>query len=355
VFKPISLPRQLVSRSVVSSRGSAEGSILIIALWSLCLLATFTVILGYEVRQKLTLVKRLEERDKLRLIAEAAVKKTILQIKTENQNPKNYYTLNDVLSNNIGAFKDIEIGDGKANICYNYIDEQSGERLTRYGTSDEEGKININKIDLAVLERLFIIGVGLDQIEAQELAASIIDWRDSDSELSIPSGSAESQYYRNLEYPCEAKNAEFEVLDELLLVKGITQDIFEKIKNYITIYGEGRVNINTAPKIVLLALGLNEDNATKILFWRYGQDGIIGTSDDNIFEDTSDIIPKLRQAYSLNDAEVAHMSRVSDQYLSTKSDNFMIRSVARLNNRETTSEVICVADRIGKIMYWQES
>ena len=291
----------------------------------------------------------------MRLIAEAAVKNTILQIRKESQNQKNYYALNDALSDNISAFKDIEIGDGKANICYNYIDEQSAERLTRYGTSDEEGKININKIDLAVLERLFIIGVGLDQIEAQELAASIIDWRDSDSELSIPSGSAEGQYYRNLEYPYEVKNAEFEVPDELLLVKGMTQDIFEKTKNYITIYGDGRVNINTAPKIVLLALGLSEDIVAKILFLRYGQDGIMGTSDDNILEDSSDIMPKLRQSYGLNDAEVTQMSTISDKYLSTKSDNFMIRGIARLNNRNTISEVVCVVNRIGEIMYWQES
>jgi len=353
-FRTLSLPRQSASRSAVSPRGNTQASILIIALWSLCLLSTFAVILGYEIRQKLTLVQRLEERDKLYLIAEAAVNKTIIQIRKENQNPKNYYALNDPLSNAPRAFQGIEIGDGTADICYNY-DGQSAQGVIRYGALDEEGKININEIDLPVLERLLGIVVDSDQTQAQELAVSIIDWRDKDSELSNPSAGAEGRYYRSLEYPYKAKDAKFEVLEEVLLVEGMTEDIFTKVKKYITIYGDGKVNVNTAPRAVLLALGLSGENTDKILNFRYGNDGLEGTADDNIFDDPSGIASRLNKTYPLGDAEILQIDTISERYLTTSSHYFMIEARAQLNNRKNTARVVCIVDEGGKILYWQES
>jgi type II secretory pathway component PulK len=295
----------------------------------------------------------LEERDKLHLIAEAAVKKTIIQIRKENQNPKNYYALNDPLNNNAGVFKNIEIGDGTANICYNY-DEQSDQGIISYGVSDEERKININEMELPVLERLLRIVAGSDPIQAQELAASIIDWRDEDSELSIPSGSAEDQYYRNLEHPYEAKDAKFEVLEEVLLVKGMSEDIFTKIKKYITIYGDDKVNINTAPRTVLLALGLNGETTDKILNFRCGNDGLEGTADDNTLDNPSDIALRLSKLYPLTTAEMLQLDTISERYLTVNSYYFMIEALSRLNNRKNTGKVVCIVDEDGKILYWQE-
>jgi len=286
----------------------------------------------------------------LYLIAEAAVNKTIVQIRKESQNPKNYYALNDPLSNDTSAFQGIEIGDGTVDICYNY-DGQSAQGGIRYGAFDEEGKININEIDLAVLERLLRIVIDSDQMLAQELAVSIIDWRDKDSGLS----GAENQYYRGFEYPYKAKDAKFEVLKEVLLVEGMTEDIFTKIKKYITIYGDGKVNVNTAPRAVLLALGLSEKNTDKILNFRYGNDGLEGTVDDNIFDDPSGIASRLNKAYPLTDAEILQIDAISERYLTTSSHYFMIEALAKLNNRKNTARVVCIVDQGGKILYWQES
>lgn len=330
---------------------NSKASILILALWSLCLLATFAVILGYEVRQKLTLVNRLDERDRLHFIAEAGIKKAISQIKEEPE--KNYDALKDDWSNSI-VFKEIDIGDGKFSISHDYINVHTGLTESWYGLIDEESKININKVNQTIMERLFRV-VDFDETQAQELAAAIVDWRDSDSELSIPLGSAEDSYYRNLEYPYEAKDANFEVLEEVLLVKGIDKNIFEKIKNYITIYGSGKINVNTASKTILLALGLSEDIVDKIVSFRLGEDGIIGTSDDNVFDTPSNIVPKLSQSFHLSDSEIANLGVIVDQYLVTNSHNFMARCISKLNGKKKTTEVICVINRSGKILYWQES
>jgi len=354
-LKPISSQRQSVFRPAADRK----GSILVIALWSLCLLVVFAINLGNGVRQKLILVYRLDEKSKLRFIAEAGIKKAIVELRKGKETIANtgeiYDSLNDNWSNNVSAFKDVDIGGGTFNISYTYIDGKSPYPTIRYGLIDEQRKININTADEKILRHLFRLVLDFTEVEAQELAASIVDWRDSDSELSIPLGSAEDYDYQGLRYPYEAKDTRFEVLEELLLVNGMDEEIFEKIKDYVTIYGDGKVNINTTSKVVLVALGLNEGLADKILYFRYGKDGTLSTPDDNVFVMSSTIVPELSQFCNLSDSEVAQLSVIVDKYLAVGSDTFKIRSVSKLDNGKNTAEITCMVNRRGKILYWQES
>jgi len=290
------------------ARPTDRGSILVIAIWSLCLLTTFAVYLGFGVRQKIIMVERLDTRDRLHFIAEAGVKKAILELKKEDKTA-DYDALKESWSNNIGTFKEIQVGVGRFTVSYGYLNRQSGLREIRYGIIDEERKININKAKRSVIGRLFKT-VGLDEMEAQNLSASIVDWKDNDSELSIPLGSAEDRYYRNLKDSYEAKDADFEILDELLLVRGMTREIFDRIKDFITVYGQGKININTAPGEVLLSLGVYKSVVDKILSFRYGEDSIEATSDDNVFDPPSNIVAELSQFCSLSDSEVANLSNL---------------------------------------------
>ena len=84
-----------------------------------------------------------------------------------------------------------------------------------YGLTDEAGKINLNSASLEMLLKL----PGM----TAELAASIIDWRDEDSDVST--GGAEDEYYLLLSEPYNCKNAEFETVDEVLLVKGASEEL----------------------------------------------------------------------------------------------------------------------------------
>jgi len=58
-----------------------QGSTLILAMWTLLLLTTFAVQLGVIVRQKITLVHRLDNRDNRTRIAQAGVKYAITQLR----------------------------------------------------------------------------------------------------------------------------------------------------------------------------------------------------------------------------------------------------------------------------------
>lgn len=355
---PINSARPSASRS--ADDYSVKGSILIIAIWILFLLSIFAVILGSGVRQKLTLVQRLDERDRLRLIAEAGILQGIDEItKTE---PLGYDTLKDPWAADITVFKDVSFGGGTYNICYNEVenlcvketDAASGLKV-RWGVVDEERKININTADMSVLTRLFVAALDIDESQAQDIAASIIDWRDSDLTSSLPSAGAEDTYYTGLQFPYEAKDVLFESMDELFLIKGITPSIFRQIKGLVTIYGSGRVNINTTRKEILSALGLNDDLVQKTIAFRQGKDGIDGTSDDNIFTAAAEIVPQLSVAYHLSAADIAELSAVADKYLTTSSNNFMVRSLASLNHRTNIQETVCVFNRdTDKIIYWRE-
>ncbi|MEK6567538.1 MAG: general secretion pathway protein GspK [Candidatus Omnitrophota bacterium] len=322
-----------------------------LALWSLSLLTVFSVALGYGLRQKLSLVKRIDERERLRLIAEAGVRKALFEL--IRQETEGCNSLKDHVSNDPELFKDAHLEGGSFSVSYNFMNEPEGVLETRYGLSDEESKINLNTSGLVVLKNLFA-AVGLDEVEAQELAASIVDWRDKDSQLSIPLGSAEDPYYHGLPYPYEAKDSEFESLDELLLVKGMTPEISEKLKDYVTVSSAGRININTASSLVLISLGLDEDTADKIIRHRSADDGVLGNEDDNVFMETSDIVPHLSQAFPLSDSQISKLTIVIDQGLDVYSNNFMIKSTAGLNNRKAELKVVCIADIFGKILYWRE-
>jgi general secretion pathway protein K len=99
----------------------------------------------------------------------------------------------------------------------------------------------------------------LESDQVDDIVDAIIDWLDPDDNTT-GFGGAENSYYQSLETPYSCRNGPMESIEELLLVKGITKDLYEGadgmpgIANYLTIYGDGMININTAPLLVLKAL-----------------------------------------------------------------------------------------------------
>ncbi|HUN54034.1 MAG TPA: hypothetical protein VMU29_02645, partial [Smithella sp.] len=127
---------------------------------------------------------------------------------------------------------------------------------------DETGKIPLNKIAYEngyykMLMRLLLQPeFGLDERKATEIADSIVDWIDSDD--NVTGLGAESAYYLSLNPPYEAKNAPLDCIEELLMIKGITKEIYYGTKEkpslaqYVTADSDdGAINVNTAPKMVL--------------------------------------------------------------------------------------------------------
>ena len=118
----------------------------------------------------------------------------------------------------------------------------------------------------------------LDPERVEDIADAIKDWIDADGEVTR--FGAEDSYYQALEQPYPCKNAPLEFPEELLLIRGITEELFYGTKDrpgisgYISTYGDGRININTADPLVIRALSedIDEERATEIDQYRQDED-----------------------------------------------------------------------------------
>jgi len=169
-----------------------------------------------------------------------------------------------------------------------------GEGDLRVGIADLSGRLPINRlaplgtadalVDSEAFRRvLFRLLAGgefavADESEARVVVDSLTDWLDGNDD-PLPYG-AENSYYLGLERPRPARNGPVEFLEELLQVRGITEEVLygtdEKkgLAEYITIYGNGRININTAPALLLQALapGISEEDVNIIDEFRRNED-----------------------------------------------------------------------------------
>lgn len=328
-----------------------RGSVLIAVLWSLFFLAALAAAIYAYVAPQIGLAGRLQERLKLRYAAQAGMMRAVAAL--EEDETESYDAFNDVWAENEEAFKDVNLGEGtlfsvKWQVPGGVQDE------ARYGLTDEERKININTAPEEVLKRLLETAAETTSQQAGDIAASILDWIDLDEEPR--SNGAEKGYYAGLSgggYPC--KDGKFEVLEELLLVKGMTQEIFDKVKDSMTVYSAGTVNINTAGETVLEALGMNSSLAQKVAHFRRGHDDEEATEDDNIFDSPTTAINVLSAAESLSPEDVEQFnSVVASGSIAMRSDVFRGESWGLFEDRDTAAKIVFVVDRNQNIKYWRE-
>ena len=124
-----------------------------------------------------------------------------------------------------------------------------------------------------------------DDDEARKLIDAIIDWIDSDDNVKNGNG-AENGYYLSLSPSYKARNAPVTYLEELLLIRGMTKELFYgkdgklSLAKYLTVAGDtasktgsaGSININAAPLELLLALdpmgNMSDQNGNDMIEFR---------------------------------------------------------------------------------------
>lgn len=131
--------------------------------------------------------------------------------------------------------------------------------VNRYGDDSEPMVPEIeNTLLVEALRSLFVArGADTDPTDA------ILDWIDADDESRV--NGAENDVYGTLDVPYATKNAPFDSVEELLMVRGVTPEIFFgnpdndelPLTELLTVRGDrnGRINPNTAPLEVLVAVG----------------------------------------------------------------------------------------------------
>lgn len=327
---------------------SQKGSVLVAVLWLIAMLGVFCLAVSRQASQELMFGQWLRDRVLGRSLAKAAIQRCLTEIRADQFQV--FDAFQESWGSNEKAMKEISLGDGK----FSVVCEQDGEVM--FGACDEAGRINLNKASAAVLAKLVMaVDSSAGSEMSVKIADAIVDWRDPDDSRS--SQGAEAPEYKSQKLPYEAANADLKSVEELSMIKGVTPELYRKLLPYVTIYTDGRVNFNTAPAMVLKALGLADNLAMRIVNFRKGADGKTGTTDDEVFQDATQIVAALGSQADLSGEEYSQMMELINQGLmTTRTNTFRIHAVGILNReaRKTDTWITCVIERDGNILRWKE-
>ncbi len=162
-----------------------------------------------------------------------------------------------------------------------YWDPDAGDGgAEQIGIADEESKLNINKADPAVLRKL-------DPAFTEDLVKAIVE--------------------RRQERP-------FLTLNELKGLKGVPSNFLTNTRqSLLTVWGDGKVNINTAPAAVLASLGMDAEHVKKIQEFRKGAGA---PAEMGVFRTLADARP--------------YLGGIDEQGLTTSSSHFSITAQGHL-------------------------
>ncbi|OGX44953.1 MAG: hypothetical protein A3G38_01750 [Omnitrophica WOR_2 bacterium RIFCSPLOWO2_12_FULL_51_8] len=253
-------------------------------------------------------------------------------------------------------FKNIKLEENSSDACnispYSYDDKHE------YYLRDEERKINLNYAAENELAKLAAyMDPRVNSVDARQIAKDIRVWRgDTDPNLN-----PEDEKYKDF------KKSHFKVNAELLTVlkyfyaaKGggyqeLAYDAYENSGDLATVYGGGKVNINTVDEKALdILLSCGAEQATgaslqdaqglleKIMDYR---------SKGGTFTDINlkDILAKP------SDPQINIIDVIKTK-IDIKSDNFRLISEGITAHSGTSRRIECVINRSGlKIAYWHEN
>ncbi|HEY2933288.1 MAG TPA: general secretion pathway protein GspK [Acidobacteriota bacterium] len=272
-----------------------------------------------------------------------------------------YYTINRALIQALktqgvatlaaGAQQDIDEELDSGHLTFAMAGGQADVEIT-----DETGKINLNLAPPDLLRGL-LAQLGVNRDTALAITDAIGDWRDPDKD-PLPLG-AEDDYYMSLPEPYHCKDGLFDNIQELLLVKGVTPEIFygQKFKdesgkemirgglvNFLTTYTfRNQINIKSAPFEVLASIpGMDPERARQIVA-RRGE-------------------MKLSAAGQLGEQLGFQADPNVMSFLTLSPSNvFSLKITARLNGKRIASLIRCTfgSDNISatgyRIYYWNEN
>ncbi len=322
--------------------GDERGSVAVMALWALVILVFLSISLSQSVRQSMMTARHLHAREELRLAGEAAVKMTISDIQSSSQTIGNTVSGNEWYFGILGHTLSFSLGDATASFIL----------------EDENSKINLNTANTYLLTNLFQNVGGVGSEEAARLADAVVDFRDTDDHVSGEgaNGGSERGVYRQAGLTLPPKNSNFEFIQELRLVKGVTKEIYSFVENYITIYGDGRVNINTASKEKLCSFGIVASLADKLIEIRSGA-GLKGPeAEPSVFTDVSKIAETVSKRYLLSPVEEESLNHALTQgEFCVSSGIFKITGRTKVSNTNFSGRFECVyATGVG-IRYWVQT
>ena len=240
-----------------------KGVALVLVLVVIALLVSLVVDFTYTMQVDMTLAANQRDEIKALYTARSGVelaKLTLQEDDNEYDAQDEAWALFDELP---GFIAEDDEGRFKGTI----VDEES--KFPIHSLVNDQGVLVPARLDQ--LERLFVL-LDIDR----ELIDAIVDWLDSD-DTAGPFG-AEDAYYEGLSPPYPCKDGHLASIEELLLVKGMTEEILygdaekEGLLQYLTIHSDGEININTASSVVLQCLSKDIDEGLAQIIIEYREE-----------------------------------------------------------------------------------
>lgn len=225
--------------------GNSQGLALILTLCVLAIITAMVVEFCYGVYISTHSLYNWQTCQRLSLVAKSGLRLASTMIsQNSQQRAYTYPGVTDALHEI--PFKDLE-----------------GRVSMRVRIEDENSKFNIDSL---VYPNGILNEVAIDSLvrllEALSLSPNIadrmVDWIDRDQEPRLPDSEKGS------------KNQNFDSADEIFLIPGIDRSAGEKLLPYITVYGNGLININGAEVPVLMSLSplIDKGMAERIVQFR---------------------------------------------------------------------------------------
>lgn len=253
-----------------SPRRGQSGVALILVLWTFAAVAVLAAEFARAMHDEAASTRNFKESERARMVAIAGISEAILALKADRREGTLQDAQQDADVNEADdPVRSMSHGDGQ------WVEASFQGHPYEVRAIDEAGKLSLNLIDGQLLRTVFT-NLEMEDDAVETIADSIVDWRDDD-DLHLTNG-AESEYYEGLDRPYRAKNAAFDSVEELLLVKGVTRESFyghdgiPGMKDLFSVFNQSKgVNARSMTPAVMRALGgIDEEAADQFGKDRHG-------------------------------------------------------------------------------------
>ena len=272
----------------LSPSSKKQGAALLVSLWVLIILALIVGSFSFQVALEGMLVSRKKKQFKAEMLARSGVDYARAIIE-QNQRARELEI--EALEDDPDQFMQSALYVKRG------LSTTSNITITNMGTfsvtieSAENGR-NVNTLNRAQWIEIFEMA-NVPSTEWDSLIDCLEDWIDEGDLHGLNGAESDDPYYEEQGYP--VKNGPLDSVEELLLIKNWNEsilygksaddegDAIYGIADLLTVWGDGKVNLNSASTNVLLSYAEYEDwELEGVLESRKGLDGIEGTLDDGL-------------------------------------------------------------------------
>jgi len=249
-----------------------RGIALILVLWVLTLLSVLVMEFCFSMRTEINITRNFKETSQLYYCAQGGIQRAIAEAIYRNDPAIHARRQNLNAEDSSGIDLEWRLDGTPQALSF-----EGAEVEVRI--KNESGRINLNRASDVIIRK--VMKYFLEAGEQRDTVVdSILDWRDPDDLHRI--NGAENDYYRSLSEPYDCKNADFDSVEELLLVREITPELFSGkrvkgeaeeetpavgLRDLFTVFSTAtNVDINSAPwEVILVLFGIPADLAKRVV------------------------------------------------------------------------------------------